>query len=159
MANSINHLQELEAEGFREVDEFNLVSEGHDLWIDLLGRGRTKATKHSPSVYAWVSCRDGASEVIYVGMASKGWLIRRGQHFQGLRLPVGAGAKNRLGIIDEILGKARVKVLERTSGAETYFGMRAPTHGAEEWALLARFQPRLNRGSDINRALQFHRAA
>lgn len=149
-----NHLSELEAAGFVHVDSLSLAAEDDGFRIQFGPASRDRNARH-PSVYAWVVCTPGRSEVIYVGMASQGWRVRRGQHAGGLKTAEGAGAKNRLGLVAALQGKGVVKVFERRATEATLFGVRAPMHGAEEWALIARFRPPLNKPTDVERAVRF----
>jgi hypothetical protein len=150
---ALAHLLEL---GFEEADEFVLIPSPAGPVVNTRGRvAGTRTRASAPSVYAWVACRPSGADVIYIGMASAGWVIRRNQHFHGFRDEMKAGGKNRLGVLAELEAGVQVKVLEKPAGAAGYFGVMAPTHGAEEWALLAMFEPKLNRRSDIDRAKRF----
>jgi hypothetical protein len=129
-----------------EVGKWLLTSCGTMLTCPGPGRGANKA----PSVYVIASVGTaGEAIVLYVGKASDGWGKRRGLHL--------GNRKRRFHqvIIAQLNENRRVLVFERQSGWSVHDGFRAPTHDAEEVALMARFRPTINRPSDVHRAVRF----
>ena len=131
---------------FVAVGEWQLTPCGTMLTCPGPGRGANK----EPSVYIIASVDSHRKAIVlYVGKASDGWRKRRGLHL---------GNRERLFhkiIIAQLHDQRRVLVFERRSGWSKHDGYHAPTNDAEEIALMARFCPRINRPTDVARALRF----
>lgn len=138
---------------FQDLSQLGF-SPSHHITLDQDGLPRFSALKGvkpstAPAVYLWLGHVAGseAGDVLYVGKAGKGVARRSAQH-QGGFVNSGAGRKNSAALA-EVLGDAQMSVTVMTRDAETtdLFGQRVSLYAAEEDALCALLQPRLNRAA------------
>ncbi|WP_298163130.1 hypothetical protein [Brevundimonas sp.] len=150
MTNPLTTTDEIETMGFAKVGDWSLCQSRSD-------KGGVDCKRRSPAdpqpcVYLVVSETAGAAEVLYVGMGSNGWWRRIRMHLGNWDRPFHTIIAERLG------AGARVSTYWKTSDWLTIHDRRTSLCGAEEMALIARFQPLLNASKDKKRTAEWQKA-
>lgn len=142
-------LEEIESLGFVRVGNWKLCPARMERGgVDCIAQFRGDM---EPCVYIIVSEANGDSEVLYVGMGSNGWWRRVRKH-------LGNWDRQFHRLIEERLRSgAEVCTYSKTAEWVTMHGQRTNLCGAEEMALIARYQPKLNASKDVKRASEWQR--
>ena len=101
-----------------------------------------------PSVYAWMAMGEEQGEdrgdLLYIGKAGSGVAARARQHEGGF-IKSSSGRQNAVALGAVLEQGGSVAVLTRVSGTIERFGQVVSAVAIEEEALIAKFQPPLNR--------------
>ena len=135
---------EIESLGFSKVGDWKFcpakIEKGG---VDCVARSPADT---QPCVYMIVSENNEVSEVLYVGMGSNGWWRRIRMHLGNRDRPF-----HQI-IAQKLRCGSSVATYWKLSEWLTMHGRRTSLCGAEEMALIARFQPQLNASKDVKRA-------
>ncbi|GEM_PF-3329045 len=135
-------LEQLKACGFSEVGRIEMTG-GYPV------PSSDEACRWIGGVYAWVAHREQIAEILYIGKAGATLRQRCRQHqsgFKGASRSL-AGLRNGAYLAAALQAGDRISIWGRESGIIQLFGQSVSLCSTEEEALIARFNPPLNRGA------------
>ena len=135
-------LEQLRICGFTEAGRIAMAGDYPAPTID-------KACCWNGGVYAWVAHREEGAEILYVGKAGRTLRQRCREHQAGFNGTAGsrAGLRNGAYLAEALRTGARISIWGRASAHIELFGQTVSLCSTEEEALIARFNPVLNRSA------------